>query len=160
MGLWFFISGNTLQDLFLVESLEMLHIDSLSIPYRQRLTLLATATASARIMDLLNLIPHQWVIDNQCLPMVMNHGQATMQSHLAMLSLLHNNTPHLVNNQILTKKVTIIITLDHIIMKEITIRGTETNHQEIIKMLVIIVMKLVTTAETTRVGTGSMAIIH
>ena len=182
----------------------MQHTDSLSIPYRQRLILMDTAI---RIMDLLYLILHPWVIiDNQCLRMVMNpaqdmlqcrhlfqlpHSKADHSLHLTMLSLLLRSmviinhtlrhrwgTIILASNQILSKEMT-INTLDHIIMKEITIKvvgvvqGMDINHQEIITMLGLIIHMVVTTAkasnleliriglhETTRVGTGIMVSIR
>ena len=138
MEIWFFISGETLQVL-LVVSLEMLHTDSLSIPYRRRLTPMATVT---HIMDLLYLILHQWVIDHQCLPMVMNHTQDTLQCHLLLLPhskadpSLHltmlflllssmaiiNNTCHPQYPTIIISHQMTINTLHLIIMKEITIK--------------------------------------
>jgi len=187
VGIWFCISGETTLQGLLVGSLEMLHTDSLWIPYRWRLTPMATVT---HIMDLLYLILHQWVIDHRCLPMVTNHTQDTLQCHLFLLPhsmadpTLHltmlssmaiiNNTylPRyhtiLISHQILTKEM-IINTLDHIIMKEISIRVVgvgiiSINPQDIIRtpglstirkvhmvvtiMMLVIITKLFTTTQT------------
>lgn len=150
----------------------MQHTDSLSIPCRQRLTVMDTIIC---IMDLLYLILHQWVIiDNRCIPMVtrrhlfqLPHSKAGPPLHLTVLSLLlssmviinhtHRRRWHtiLVSHQILMKEMT-INTKDHIITKEITIRvigvqGMEIIHLGIIRIPCLPIHKVdmqVTTAKT------------